>query len=215
MPSNQRHDSLTGASISIDVEPSDTIGAIKQRIYEKHGTAPAAPAPTHQHQRLVFAGKELKNCRSVSSYYINNESTIFLVRDEEQDSESEDNSDCESLEDDPQCSLFQLFDEKFALEKELAHDTFISGHAIRGCWPERRWMYVSLFAMCDVLRQKGVRGVDAATYVTVPDACGFDTELHECADRQAQGAISQEHDFRRPTAGCCDGTVLQDMDHIR
>jgi hypothetical protein len=63
---------LQGKTIPMDVNDSDTIGAIKQRIFEKEGI------PVDQ-QRLVFNGKQLEDAQTVGSYGIEAESNIHLV----------------------------------------------------------------------------------------------------------------------------------------
>merc|ERR1712232_266029 len=63
---------LTGKEIEIDIEPTDKVDRIKERVEETEGIPP-------QQQRLIFSGKQMNDDKTAADYKVHGGSVLHLV----------------------------------------------------------------------------------------------------------------------------------------
>jgi ubiquitin len=63
---------LTGKTIEIEVKLTDTVTSVKDKLADKEGAPP-------DQQRLIYAGKQLEDGKTLADYQITDNATVHLV----------------------------------------------------------------------------------------------------------------------------------------
>jgi ubiquitin len=63
---------ITGKNLTLEVDPTDSVKALKEKIQEKE-------AIPESQQRLIFAGKQLADERTMADYNVQNSAQISLM----------------------------------------------------------------------------------------------------------------------------------------
>ncbi|XP_071053343.1 ubiquitin-like protein NEDD8 [Onthophagus taurus] len=63
---------LTGTELEVDVEPTDRVQTIKEKLEELEGIP-------HDQQRLIYQGKKLKDDQPISTYKLKGGTVLHLV----------------------------------------------------------------------------------------------------------------------------------------